>query len=95
MVPESRPGRWGGAIWSTMWDSGLDQPLADGVAHEGGRLADAELLHEPGAVGPGRLNAHPQEPGDLLRRLPFGYELEDLALSGGQGNPGGRSILAV
>src|SRR5207302_11409843 len=60
---------------------GANQPLPDGVADQPGRLVDVELGHDPYAVRLGRLHAHAEEGGDLLGRLPFRDELEDLMLS--------------
>ena len=61
------------------------QPPADGVADEGGRLTDVQLAHELDPVGFDGFDAQAQAPGDLLGRLALGDELQDLALSRGQG----------
>src|SRR5262249_25416243 len=63
---------------------GLDEAPADGVADQTRRLVDVEPRHDPGPVILSRLDAHPQEPSDLLRRLSLRHELQDLMLSGTQ-----------
>ena len=48
------------------------------------RSGGCRLLHDPRPVGFGGLEADPEKPGDFLRRLPLGDQLQDLALAGGQ-----------
>lgn len=62
---------------------GLDQPTSDGVAHQAGRLANVQLLHEASTVGLDRLDAYTEERRDLFRRLSLGDELQDLPLACG------------
>src|SRR6266567_4828220 len=59
----------------------LDEALPDGVADQARGVVNAELLHEIGSVRLGGLDSDTEEPGDLLRGLAFGHELQDLALA--------------
>src|SRR5207247_2803814 len=59
--------------------SGLDDAAADGVAHQSGRLVDAELRHDARPVRLGSLDADSEKGGDLLRGLPLRDQLQDLA----------------
>src|SRR2546425_7208912 len=61
--------------------SGLDEPAADGVADESGRLVDAQLRHDARPVGLGGLHADSQECRHLLGRLSFRHQLQNLALA--------------
>ncbi len=70
--------------------AGLDEPDPDGVADQPGHVVDVEPVHELGPVGLDRLDAHPEEPGDRLRRLPLRDQPEHLALPGRQRSRLGR-----
>src|SRR6185295_10208384 len=52
--------------------SELDQALAQRVAHEPRRLVDTELLHDPRAVGLGRLDADEEQLRHLAGLLALG-----------------------
>src|SRR5207247_9735459 len=61
--------------------SGLDQTLADGVAHQARGLVDVELGHDAPAVGFGGLDADAERVRDLLGGLALGDELQHLVLA--------------
>src|SRR5262245_52293950 len=64
------------------------QPAPRRVAHQLGRVVDAELLHQAVAMVVGRLDADAEGARDLLRRLALDDEMEDLALARREGAVG-------
>ena len=62
-------------------DGDLDDLLLDGVLHELRLVVDVELAHQVELVRLDRLHAQIQVLRDLLHRLAFGEELEDLLLA--------------
>src|SRR5215471_16312399 len=64
--------------------SGGDQPPADGVAYEGGRLMNVQLPHQVDAMRLDGFDAQAQVRCYLLRRLPLSDALDNLALARGQ-----------
>jgi hypothetical protein len=65
----------GGKTPAEVSHSGEGQPPADGIADEGGRLVDVQLVHEPDPVGLDGLDAQFKAPGNLLRGLALSDEL--------------------
>src|SRR5205823_974059 len=61
--------------WTTSW---LNQALTDGVPDDTGGAVDVELLHDSKPILLGGSNGDPEKPGDLLRRLALGQELQNL-----------------
>src|SRR5437773_9572560 len=59
----------------------FDQPRANRVPHQPGRLVDVQLFHDAGAVEFGRLDADLQDARDLLRALPLHQQLQHLQLA--------------
>jgi hypothetical protein len=56
-------------VYSTR-PSRSDQPAADRIAHEGGRLMNVQLPHQVDTMRLNGFDAQPQVRCDLLRRLP-------------------------
>src|SRR5690606_37611199 len=63
--------------------SGFDEPRADGVPREFEPVLQAEFLQEIGPVPLHGLRADVEQVGDLLARVAFGDEVEDLLLAVG------------
>ena len=73
--------------------SGGDDAVADGVAHQVGDVARADLPHDGRAVRLHRFHRHFEPPRDLLVAVPLGEQLQHLALARGEaGIPGGRVL---
>src|ERR1700730_19165475 len=62
----------------------LDYAVPDGVADQSSGFVDFKLLHDPGAVGFGSLNAYTQQRGDLLRGLALRNQLKNLQFARAQ-----------
>src|SRR5436309_14747260 len=62
-----------------------DQPLADRVANQTGRLVDLELLHDVTSVGLSRFGRDRQERRNLFRGLSFGNQLDTCRSRGVRG----------
>ena len=69
-------------VWHTLRLHGQDA-TAQGIADQVGLGAQAELLHEMGAVGFYRAGADPQGSSDLSIRPALGGQVQDLALTRG------------
>src|SRR3954470_4936521 len=67
-----------------------DQPSPDGVAREVDPVAHLELLEDVRPMAVDGLAADDQHRGDLVARVPFGDQLEDLELARGQRIQSGR-----
>jgi hypothetical protein len=61
--------------------SGFDEARADGVAGGFEAVAEAEFLEQVGAMAFDGLDTDVEEVGDLLGRVAFGDEFEDLLLA--------------
>ena len=73
---------WGKPLrgWEVLGEPllGLGQTFADGIANQASGPVNIQLFHDPGAMGLGGLDAHPQNGSDFLGGLALGNELQDL-----------------
>ena len=78
--------------WESAGAPGFGEADADSVLDQVGLVVEVELVHCGGAVVLDGLRAEVQARGDLADGAAIGGELQDLALTGGQGGKGAGGL---